>query len=215
MRGIILFLALTALWQPAEAETITVSEEDETGAGPLGALWDAIEAAAPGDTIRVAAGGFFGGGIGIVKPLTLIGAGANRTRVFAPNEVFNIMAEGVTIEGFHLLSNLHGRSLTTSVGCNNCSATLKHNIIDGGHFAVSVLGPSRLILNYNDLRGNFGIESLNNPNTVDARFNWWGTAQEDEVQERIASHRKPLVNISGHLTENTRSLVINPRNEVR
>ena len=209
MRIIIYLLVLTAFWQSASAETILVSED--LASDPL---IDAIEAAAAGDTIRVAAGEYTAG-ISIEKPLTLIGAGADRTRVYAPFGVFSIKAIGVTIEGFHLSGNLHGRSLTTSVSCHSCSATLRHNIIDGDHFAVSVLGNSKLRVNYNELRGNVGIKSLDNPNTIDARFNWWGTESQKEIQTKIASHKKSLVDASSHLTENTRSLVINHKNEER
>ena len=73
MRKIIYVLVLIVLWVPAAAETILVSED----------LIDAIEAAAAGDTIRVAAGEYTAG-ISIDKPLTLIGAGADRTRISGP-----------------------------------------------------------------------------------------------------------------------------------
>ena len=74
MRRLLYLLALPVLYQPAAAETILVSE-DSPG-GPLfdWPLWHAIDAASPGDTIRVAAGEYMGG-LRIDKPLTLLGAG--------------------------------------------------------------------------------------------------------------------------------------------
>ena len=72
---------------------------------------------------------------------------------------------------------------------------LRHNIISGGQSAIWILGGSRLTINYNEFRfgygvgDGYGIESYDNPNTVDARFNWWGTTDTDEIEERIASNR--------------------------
>ena len=197
---VILLLAtemLTALYQPALAETILVSEDFASDP-----LIDAIEAAAPGDTIRVAAGEYTAG-ISIEKPLTLIGAGADRTRVYdlfgAPSgEVFGIEVEEVTIEGFHLSGCNTKRIGCSAVACLDCSATLRHNIISGGQSAVWILGDSRLTINYNEFRfgygigDGYGIESYDNPNTVDARFNWWGTTDGDEIKERIASNMREV-----------------------
>ena len=185
MRKIIYVLVLIVLWEPAAAETILVSED----------LIDAIEAATAGDTIRVAAGEYTAG-ISIEKPLTLIGAGADRTSISDPvGGVLGVMTEGVTIEGFHL-SGCHDRRVGCSaVACIDCSATLRHNIISGGQSAVWILGDSRVTINYNELRfgygvgDGYGIESYDNSNAVDARFNWWGTTDTDEIEERIASNR--------------------------
>ena len=190
MRIIIYLLVLTAFWQSASAETILVSED--LASDPL---IDAIEAAAAGDTIRVAAGEYTAG-ISIEKPLTLIGAGADRTLISGPvGGVLGVMTEGVIIEGFHL-SGCHDRRVGCSaISCIDCSATLRHNIIDGGQSSVWILGDSRLTINYNEFRfgygvgDGYGIESFDNPNTIDARFNWWGTIDTDEIEKRIVSNR--------------------------
>ena len=115
--------------QPAAAETILVSEDSTSDT-----LIEAIEAAAAGDTIRVAAGEYTAAGITIDKPLTLIGAGADRTQVYdlfgAPSgEVHVIDAEEATIEGFHLSGCNTKRIGCSAVACIDCSATLRHNII--------------------------------------------------------------------------------------
>ena len=103
MRRLLYLLALPVLYQPAAAETILVSE-DSPGGPYDWPLWVAIDAASPGDTIRVAAGEYMGG-LRIDKPLTLLGAGARSTRVYGDHSyssVFVITAEAVTIEGFRL-----------------------------------------------------------------------------------------------------------------
>ena len=214
---------LLALWEPVAARTIRVSEK-ESEHGEL-ALYYALLEAAPHDTLRVAAGYYEG--VGIDKPLTLIGAGADSTIVERPFTAIGIGAEGVTIEGFYLIG-LGKCRLTSAIYCNNCSATLKHNILEGCYSTITTDGNARLTVNYNqliagtfafdifpsdELRGNSGIESLNSLSSIDARFNWWETEKQAEIQAKISSHRKDLINVSGHLTESTKELVINRENE--
>ena len=201
MRRLLYLLALTALHQPAAAETILVSE-DSPG-GPFGEpLWHAIDAAAPGDTIHVAAG-WYVGGLHIDKPLTLLGAGADSTIVSdwtGFGDAFGIRAEAVTIEGFYLSGCGDKNVGCSAVNCFGCSATLRHNIIWGGQSSIWIAGDSRITINYNELRHvNYGVESINNPHPVDARFNWWGTTDEDgnwwgttdedEIKKRMYSNR--------------------------
>ena len=223
MRFILLVLwLLLALWDPGAARTIRVSEK-ESEHGELALFWALIEAA-PHDTLLVAAGYYEGGRID--KPLTLIGAGADSTRVAGYGGGFGIEAEGVTIEGFYIQGFGKCRG-TRAIVCHNCSATLKHNILEGCYSAITTLDNARLTVNYNQLRGNFafeifsynelrgnsGIESLNSLSSIDARFNWWETEKQAEIQAKISSHRKDLINVSDHLTESTKELVINRENE--
>ena len=184
MRRLLYLLALTALYQPAAAEMVLVSE-DSPG-GPLDwPLWVAIDAASPGDTIRVAAGRYRGG-LRIDKPLTLLGAGPHST-IVSGTSVFGIRAEAVTIEGFHLSGCGEKNVGCSAVSCFGCSAVLRHNIIEGGQSSIWIDGDSRLTINYNELR--VGIESLYNPHSVDAQFNWWETTDEDEIKKVIYSNK--------------------------
>ena len=187
MRFILLVLwLLLALWEPGAARTIRVSEK-ESEHGEVALFWALIEAA-PHDTLLVAAGYYEGGGIG--KPLTLIGAGADSTRVVGHGgSGFGIGAEGVTIEGFYIQG--HGKCRGTSaIYCNNCSATLKHNILEGCYSTISTDGNARLTVNYNQLLvGTFAFEIYPSdpPSAIDARFNWWGTTVEQEIQAKISA----------------------------
>ncbi len=224
MRFFLLVLwLLLALWEPVAARTIRVSEK-ESEHGYFALYWALIEAA-PHDTLLVAAGLYEGGGID--KPLTLIGAGADSTIVEGHFTGLGIGAEGVTIEGFYIRGSGKCR-LSSAIYCNNCSATLKHNILEGCYSVITTDGNARLTVNYNhlisgtfafdvfpsdELRGNSGIESLNSLSSIDARFNWWETEKQAEIQAKISSPRKDLINVSDHLTESTKELIINRENE--
>ena len=186
MRFILLVLwLLLALWEPVAARTIRVSEkESEHG---YFALYYALIEAAPHDTLLVAAGLYHGGGID--KPLTLIGAGADSTIVEGPYTAIGIGAEGVTIEGFYLIG-LGKCRLTSAIYCNNCSATLKHNILEGCYSTITTDGNARLTVNYNHLiAGTFAFDIFPSdpPSAIDARFNWWETAVEQEIQTKISA----------------------------
>lgn len=187
MRFILLVLwLLLALWEPVAARTIRVSEK-ESEHGELALYWALIEAA-PHDTLLVAAGYYEGGGID--KPLTLIGAGADSTIVAGHGgSGLGIGAEGVTIEGFYILGFGKCRG-TDAIYCNNCSATLKHNILEGCYSVITTSGNARLTVNYNHLRGGtfaFDIFPSDPPSTIDARFNWWETTVEQEIQAKISA----------------------------
>lgn len=188
MRFILLVLwLLLAFWEPVAARTIRVSEkESEHGEQ---ALYFALLEAAPHDTLLVAAGYYEGGGID--KPLTLIGAGADSTIVAGPYTAIGIGAEGVTIEGFYILGFGKCR-LTSAIVCNNCSATLKHNILEGCYAVITTFGNARLTVNYNHLiAGTFAFDIFPSdpdpPSSIDARFNWWETTVEREIQAKIPS----------------------------
>lgn len=188
MRFILLVLwLLLALWEPVAARTIRVSEK-ESEHGDF-ALYYALIEAAPHDTLLVAAG-YYEGGI-IDKPLTLIGAGADSTIVAGYGSALGIGAEGVTIEGLYLMG--HGKCrLTKAIVCNNCSATLKHNILEGCYSVITTFGNAQLTVNYNHLiAGTFAFEVFpSDPPSaiaIDARFNWWETTVEQEIQAKIAS----------------------------
>ena len=182
---------LLALWEPVAARTIRVSEkESEHG---YFALYDALIEAAPHDTLLVAAGYYDGGSID--KPLTLIGAGADSTIVEGYGSAIGIGAEGVTIEGFYLMGFGKCR-LTKAVVCNNCSATLKHNILEGCYSVITTSGNARLTVNYNHLiAGTFAFDVFpsDDPSAIDARFNWWETTVEQEIQAKISATMDEVV----------------------
>lgn len=165
----------------SSARTLTVAQD---GSGGFDSIRSAIEAAADGDTIKVGPG-FYGAGIlSINKSVALIGAGAAQTKIISDLAAISILAPGVRLEGFDIQANSSGMSLVTSVIIEQ-DAILRHNVIRGGHEAILCTGDARPIVNFNVLEGNIGLGLFQNPNAIDARFNWWGTTDPVQIQDRI------------------------------
>ena len=181
-----LFLGATPqfLW----ARTLQVAQD---GSGEFAEIWLAVEAAVDGDTVYVAPGDY-NTAIVIRRSIALKGAGADRTRIVAPLTAVAIGAEGVTIEGFTIAANVSARSLVPAIVFGNMSPKIHHNIVLGGHVGIECSGNANPIIQYNDLaRNTFGIGLIDNPNTIDARFNWWGTVEEAQIAARIMDARHP------------------------
>ena len=42
-----------------------------------------------------------------------------------------------------------------------------------------------MTVQYNDLQTNIGVRLMDTPNTIDARFNWWGTTDPNEIRKKV------------------------------
>jgi len=110
--------------------------------GPGTPIQDALDAAAPGDTVRLTAGDFFESGLVIAKPLTLRGEGSGdrpgpttiiRTSCVPGAPVIDVVADSVTIRGFAIDGSrsggirVHGRQRVklqdVFIGANCASIT--------------------------------------------------------------------------------------------
>ncbi len=173
-----------------QARTITVAQ---TGTADTQFIEEAIALASTGDTIRVAAGTYSGGGFSIDKSLTLIGAGPDSTIFqYGWETSIGISAAQVTIEGFTFIFHTDGRAAAarSSVMFVDRSPILRGNRFtsDSNYNEVAALvlfGDARPIIQYNEFLTTMGIHLINNPHPIDARFNWWDTDDRTTIQEKI------------------------------
>ena len=159
-------------------------------------IWEALDLASSGDTIRVAAGTYFGELL-INKSLTLLGAGPDSTLLkYGWETTIGITAENVTIEGFTFYYDTDGRASAafgSAVGVLDCSPILRGNRFvgrwssypDGAYAALELSGDARPIIQYNEFLTEVGIILWDNPHTIDARFNWWATTDDALIRDRI------------------------------
>ena len=183
MNRLLLFLTLMAFGHSdIFAKTLTVSQD---GSGDFNLIWPAIQTAEEGDTVFVEAGNYGGPGLPIDKNIILKGAGADRTTLSFALTAFAISADQAVIEGFDILANGEGRSLTLAIGINDCSPTIRQNIIRGAHTAIEINGQGQPVIQENEIHGLIGIELNQATGSIDARFNWWGTDKEEEILKKI------------------------------
>jgi len=120
---------LSAICSTASAATVCVSQ---SGACPYTKIADAVNAAASGDTIQVRAG-IYNESITITKPVTLVGAGRDRTIINAFG-----LANGIFIDGMAKAPET-GISNVTVSGFTVENANLE-GILIGNATAVTIYG---------------------------------------------------------------------------
>ena len=186
MRRIIYLLVLTAMWQPAEAETITVAQ---TGIADTQHIGDAVTRASAGDTIHVAAGTYYDIGLLIDKSLTLIGAGPDSTIfVYGWETSIGIVADHVTIEGFTFHYNTDGRAAVAHASgmiVVDHSPLIRGNRFTGAFAALELVGNARPTVQYNEFLTPVGIHLRDNSHDIDARFNAWDSEIRSEIEDKI------------------------------
>lgn len=168
------------------ADTIEISD-DGTG----DALWNAVLAVTPGDTLIVGPGNYFGFKIPDgMQNLTIIGAGPENSRIGGAPYTSIVCREssGITIEGFKIDPNTDIIG-TAGVVVNNCGITLRRNVISG-YRSIWCFGESVVIAHFNSFQFIWSaIELQGMPNDVDARFNWWSSADEAVILGSIVDGR--------------------------
>ena len=177
---------LSALWQSAAAETITVSQ---TGTAHTQSIYEATHIASAGDTIRVAAGIYYGIGLSIDKSLTLIGAGPDSTIfVYGWENTIGIVADHVTIEGFTFHYNTDGRAAAAYASgmiVIDHSPLIRGNRFTGAFAALELVRNARPTVQYNEFLTQVGIGLRDNSHDIDARYNWWNTDERTSIAEKI------------------------------
>lgn len=67
------------------------------------------------------------------------------------------------------------------------SALIEHNIFYSFPVSVSIGGDANPVLHYNIFNGSVGSRS-GTPNLIDARYNYWGTNDEEEIKDMVTEH---------------------------
>lgn len=183
MNHIVVFLIIVIV-DTASGLALTVSQD---GSGDYTDLVEAITAASEGDTIMVHSGGY-AGPLSIDKSITLLGAGPDNTFISASFSAAIAInrADQVTIEGFTITANSEVTALKlTAIGLTNASVVLKNNIISAFN-TIECLGGVDLTAHYNQLSSvEHALKLRNDSNSIDARFNWWGTIDSSEIDQKI------------------------------
>ena len=177
---------LTALWQSASAETITVAQ---TGTADTQSIDEATLIASAGDTIHVSAGTYYGIGLLIDKGLTLIGAGPDSTIfVYGWETTIGIAADHVTIEGFTFHYDTDSRAAAAYMSgmiVVDHSPLIRGNRFTGAFAALELVGNAQPTVQYNEFLTPVGISLRDNPHDIDARYNWWNADERTSIAEKI------------------------------
>ena len=65
------------------------------------------------------------------------------------------------------------------------SPLIRGNRFTGAFVALQLVGNARPTVQYNEFLTQVGISLLDNPNAIDARYNWWNTDERTSIAEKI------------------------------
>ncbi|HEX2699972.1 MAG TPA: right-handed parallel beta-helix repeat-containing protein [Acidimicrobiales bacterium] len=163
--------ALLLLFVPAAASaatTLVVDDDMVCEGAAFSTIQSAVDAASPGDTVKVCAGGYTET-VTVDKTLVLQGAKANvdaRTRVQTGESVvkgpgggFRVQADNVAVNGFTVKDATGGPGIELSR--TNTGATVSYNIIKNSVFGIyaNSSGAGLTTISYNRIFGNNGAGS--------------------------------------------------------
>jgi parallel beta-helix repeat protein len=167
-------------WLAAEPGT----EPMTWGVDPTSTIQDAIDAAAPDDTI-IAAEGTYNQDLSIDKSLTLKSASGYEATTIVGSVRIELDGETVFFGGNHtgFTIKADGGDFAIWLSAKNGSqVTISRNILTGAAEGVTTRGglldDSAILINYNSLAGNdnCGVYAENSAVAVNATYNWWGDA---------------------------------------
>ena len=193
----VLVVLVLVVFSGVSARTITVAQ---TGTADTPFIADAIDLASAGDTIRVAAGTYSGIGLHINKSLTLLGAGPDSTILrYGWETRISIAAEDVTVEGFTFHYRTDGRAAAAespAMRIHSPNVLLRGNRFIGrwsaypdasssAYAALELTEDARPVIQYNEFLTEVGIILWDNPHSIDARFNAWGSQIRSAIENKI------------------------------
>ena len=195
-------------WLGAELGT----EPMTWGVDPTSFIQDAIDAAAPGDTIMVAEGEYEED-LNIDKSLTLQSADGAEVTTIIGSVSIELDAEIALFggDGAGFIVDADGGDFAIWLSIDNGSeVTVSHNILTGATEGITTRGGlldnSTVLIKFNSLTGNgdYGLYVEDSTVTVDATYNWWGHASgpsggvADPVTGRIADGTGDAVSENVH-----------------
>lgn len=162
IRGFLMICSF-AVSSVAFDRTIWVAQD---GSGDFLEVFQAVQAAQPGDTVQVEEGIFYGAAL-LDKPIVLRGAGAEKTSLLSLGDVVTVKAEGCVIEGLTLaIEDLGTGSVPKPVAVVHCvssSPSIRQNTFGGGgsgFYEVLCEGNSSPVIAHNNFQifeGGYGV----------------------------------------------------------
>lgn len=193
----LLVVYLLGVSSVVSGRTIRVAQDGTGDFTSAFAVVEAVRAAQPGDTVQVAEGSYLAG-LFLDKPIVLRGAGADKTTLINnTGGLMTVTAEGCIIEGFTLYADeAIGGSFPGEpvvVRCVAASPRIHQNTFRGfgnKFYNVWCEGKASPVIKNNNFyilgkRDYYGVYLKENSTAVSAEENWWGTTDEQEIQEWI------------------------------
>ncbi|MCF6269486.1 MAG: nitrous oxide reductase family maturation protein NosD [Melioribacteraceae bacterium] len=173
---LILFISFTQIFGQ-----IVVKKSDKNSS-----IQEAINSAAPGDTLFVEQGVYYEFDISITKPLTLIGLNYPVIDGEEKGNIIQVASDSVTISGFKLINV--GASYTKEYSAihtfNVSNFTIENNIFENPYYAIHIEKSKRGIIRKNIIHGNAKVESSSGNG-----IHLWHSARVEIIDNKIEQMR--------------------------
>jgi len=185
-----LMSALLSIWIGIEARVIVV---DDDGTGDYKFIREAVAAADSGDTIFVKKGVYYEALINLNIPLFLLGEDMDSTIIRGARECsfIEVSSANCTIQKFTFYASFRE---ATGITCWNTSPFIAYNNFRWEERAfpawgILCYGDASPVIHYNNFYilpdQGYVIYLLKDTLDIDARYNYWNTTDELEIQKMI------------------------------
>lgn len=139
----------------------------------------------PHDTILVAEGEYLES-LGIGKPLTLLGAGQEKTLVWDLDSALGISSDSVKVDGFTLHAEFM-QTMACVLWISSCSPTITNVTLtsSGGSAIYGIICGGNGSPQIHQCNLQLGITLWYDSLDVYAENNWWGTTDEFGIRQKI------------------------------
>jgi len=148
-----LILALSLTLAPALMTSIAQAAELRVGPEGYPSITAAIEAASPGDILRISPG-HYRENLVLSKPLTLIGEGMPRIDGGGSGDVIHVTAPDCRISGLHVTgSGREALSDTAAIKLSASGAVIEGNLLDESLYGLYLESVRNAVIRDNEIRG--------------------------------------------------------------